>query len=74
MFAAGYLLWMFQRTAFGKPTEEFAEDPAITDVTPVEWMSWLPLLVLILGFGMFPGLIFNLSDPAVTSIARVFGG
>jgi NADH-quinone oxidoreductase subunit M len=24
VFAAGYLLWMFQRTAFGEPTEEFS--------------------------------------------------
>src|SRR5688500_11195120 len=25
VLAAGYLLWMFQRTAFGTPTEEFAD-------------------------------------------------
>jgi len=74
VFAAGYLLWMYQRTAFGTPTEEFAEDPHITDVSPVEWAAWLPILVLIVVFGFFPGLIFNLSNPAVTSIARVFGG
>ena len=74
VFAAGYLLWMYQRTAFGTPSEEFADDPHITDVSPVEWAAWLPILVLIVVFGFFPGLIFNLSDPAVTSIARVFGG
>src|SRR5690606_8295797 len=74
VFAAGYLLWMFQRTAFGTPKEEFANDPAITDISPVEWIAWLPLLVLIVGFGFFPGLIFDLSSPAVGSIARVFGG
>ena len=74
VFAAGYLLWMYQRTAFGTPTEEFADDPHITDVSPVEWAAWLPILVLIVVFGFFPGLIFNLSNPAVTSIARVFGG
>ena len=25
VFAAGYLLWLYQRTAFGEPTEEFAD-------------------------------------------------
>ena len=74
VFAAGYLLWMYQRTAFGTPSEEFADDPHITDVSPFEWAAWLPILVLIVVFGFFPGLIFNLSNPAVTSIARVFGG
>lgn len=74
VFAAGYLLWLYQRTAFGTPTEEFADSPHIHDVTAVEWVSWLPILVLILGFGLFPGLIFDVSNPAVTSIARVFGG
>ena len=34
VFAAGYLLWLFQRVAFGTPTEEFANDPHITDVQP----------------------------------------
>ena len=74
VFAAGYLLWMYQRTAFGTPSEEFADDPHITDVSPFEWAAWLPILVLIVGFGFFPGLSINLSNPAVTSIARVFGG
>ena len=29
------------------------------------WLAWTPLLVLILVFGLFPGLIFNVTDPAV---------
>jgi NADH-quinone oxidoreductase subunit M len=74
VLAAGYLLWLYQRTAFGLPKEEFVDDPHIHDVTTVEWVAWLPILVLIAGFGFFPGLIFNVSNPAVTSIAQVFGG
>ena len=74
VLAAGYLLWLYQRTAFGTPKDEFADDPAITDVSPFEWAAWTPILILIVVFGFFPGLIFNLSNPAVTSIARVFGG
>src|SRR3989441_5955800 len=36
VFAAGYLLWMFQRTAFGLPKAEFAE-AHIHDVHLPEW-------------------------------------
>ena len=66
VFAAGYLLWLFQRVAFGTPTEEFANDPHIVDVQPTEWAAWLPILVLIVVFGLAPGLMFNVIDPAVT--------
>ncbi len=65
VLAAGYLLWLLQRTAFGEPSEEFADDPHIVDTNREEWLAWSPLLVLILLFGLVPGLIFNVTDPAV---------
>jgi NADH-quinone oxidoreductase subunit M len=71
VFAAGYLLWMFQRTAFGTPKEEF-EEAHIHDVHPTEWMAWVPLLVGIVVFGVVPGLIFDMVDPAVQSVTAAF--
>ncbi len=65
VFAAGYLLWLLQRTAFGTPSEEFAEDPEITDMVATEWISWTPLLILIVVFGFVPGIIFGITNPAV---------
>ena len=65
VLAAGYLLWLLQRTAFGEPSEEFANNPEIVDTHKEEWLAWTPLLVLILLFGLVPGLIFNTTDPAV---------
>ncbi len=65
VLAAGYLLWLLQRTAFGEPTDEFADDPAIVDTNKWEWMAWTPLLVLIVALGFYPNAIFNTSDPAV---------
>src|SRR6476660_3311174 len=53
VLAAGYLLWMLQKVAFGEPKPEFA-DAHIHDVTPYEWAAWIPILVLILGLGIFP--------------------
>jgi NADH-quinone oxidoreductase subunit M len=69
VLAAGYLLWMYQRVAFGVPKDEFA-NAHIHDVTPIEWLAWTPMLLGILVLGIYPDTVFSLSDPAVT---RLFG-
>ncbi len=74
VFAAGYLLWMYQRTSFGTPTEEFADDPAIKDVTPIEWISWAPMIVLIVVLGFLPSLIFDVTNPATTAVVAAATG
>ncbi len=65
VLAAGYLLWLYQRVGMGEPPQEFASDSGITDVNTREWLAWTPLLALIVVFGFLPGLIFNVTDPAV---------
>ena len=65
VLAAGYLLWLLQRSAFGTPKEEFAEDPNIYDTTKTEWIAWAPLLALILAIGIYPNLVFRATDAAV---------
>jgi len=67
VFAAGYLLWMLQRVAFGTVKPEF-EKAHIHDVHIPEYIAWVPLLVGILLFGIFPHLLFNLIDPAVGAV------
>ncbi|MGQ0745097.1 MAG: complex I subunit 4 family protein [Acidimicrobiales bacterium] len=69
VFAAGYLLWLFQRVAFGKARDEFAK-AHIHDVHGPEYLAWTPLLVAILVFGVFPGLLFDVIDPSVQKIGR----
>jgi NADH-quinone oxidoreductase subunit M len=71
VLAAGYLLWMYQRTAFGLPKEEFA-DAHIHDVHTPEWIAWVPMLVLIVVLGVFPGLLFGVTDDAVQLVASAF--
>lgn len=73
VLAAGYLLWMLQRVAFGKPSAEF-ESAHIHDLHAPEWIAWTPLLALIVALGVYPNLIFKMTDDAVTGVARVFGG
>jgi NADH-quinone oxidoreductase subunit M len=67
VLAAGYLLWLYQRTSFGVPSAEFADDPHLHDVTLLEWVAWLPMLVMIVVLGFYPNLIFKITDPAVIS-------
>src|SRR5690606_151807 len=71
VFAAGYLLWLFQRTAFGTPKEEF-EKEHIPDLHTEEWIAWVPMLALILGLGVYPHVIFRVTDPVLTALGGTF--
>jgi NADH-quinone oxidoreductase subunit M len=77
VFAAGYLLWMLQKVAFGEPKEEFA-DAHIHDVSTYEWVAWTPILALIVVLGVYPNALFRVTDVAVSplaeSIAKAIGG
>jgi NADH-quinone oxidoreductase subunit M len=70
VFAAGYLLWLYQRTSFGVPTPEF-EDDNIADVQIPEWIAWVPMLVLILVIGIYPNVVFRVTDDQLTSVAQM---
>jgi NADH-quinone oxidoreductase subunit M len=78
VLAAGYLLWLYQRTAFGEINPEFApghgHDEDIHDVNKFEWVAWTPLLVSIVVFGVYPQLMFKVLDPAVNVTLKAFGG
>jgi NADH-quinone oxidoreductase subunit M len=67
VLAAGYLLWMLQRVAFGRVHHEF-EGLHVHDVHGPEWIAWAPMLGLIAVLGFYPQLVFKLTDPAVTQI------
>jgi NADH-quinone oxidoreductase subunit M len=69
VLAAGYLLWMLQKVAFGVPKAEF-KDAHIHDVSSYEWASWIPILLLIVALGVFPNLVFHATDEAVTPVTN----
>jgi len=69
VLAAGYLLWMFQRVAMGKVKPEF-EHAHIHDVHVSEWIAWSPLLLLIVALGVYPELIFKMTDLPVTQLVH----
>jgi NADH-quinone oxidoreductase subunit M len=69
VLAAGYLLWMFQRVAMGKVKPEF-EHAHIHDVHVSEWIAWVPLLGLIIALGLYPQLVFKMTDLPVTQLVH----
>jgi NADH-quinone oxidoreductase subunit M len=73
ILTAGYFLWMLQRVNMGAMPERWNEH-ALSDMNTIEWASWTPLLVLILAFGLFPRLIFGISQEAVSGIMAFLGG
>jgi NADH-quinone oxidoreductase subunit M len=73
VFAAGYLLWLLQRVAFGTPTEEFA-DEHIHDMHVTDYIAWTPMVVLIVVLGIVPGLIFKVTNQAVVHALAGIGG
>jgi NADH-quinone oxidoreductase subunit M len=71
ILAAAYLLWMFQRVAFGEVSEFFKSlGHHLTDMTPTEILTLGPLAALVVAFGLFPGLILDLVKG---SVVRVLG-
>jgi NADH-quinone oxidoreductase subunit M len=69
VLAAGYLLWMFQRVAMGKVKPEF-EHAHIHDVHVSEWIAWAPMLLLIVALGLYPQLLFKMTDLPVTHLVN----
>jgi NADH-quinone oxidoreductase subunit M len=69
VLAAIYLLWSYQRMAFGSVREEHRLLP---DVSLREVVVLAPVLALLLVFGVAPKLLTDRIDPTVeTVIARV---
>jgi NADH-quinone oxidoreductase subunit M len=52
IFAAVYLLWMYQRVVFGEITHE--ENRRLTDLNLREWAVLVPVLVFIVWIGVYP--------------------
>jgi NADH-quinone oxidoreductase subunit M len=75
VFAAGYLLWMYQRVALGNPSGEVA-DPHhhAHDVGLWEWVAWTPLILGTIVLGLFPNILFKVMNPAMEAALSAFGG
>ena len=66
IFAAVYLLWMYQRVVFGEVTH--AENRTLTDLTPREWALLAPVMVLIVWIGVYPVAFTGKMDATVDAL------
>jgi NADH-quinone oxidoreductase subunit M len=69
ILTAGYFLWMLQRVNLGKLPEKW-EKKRLFDVQSLELLAWAPLLVLIIGMGLFPRLIFGVTNDSVLHLVK----
>jgi NADH-quinone oxidoreductase subunit M len=74
VLAATYLLWMFQRVAFGT-VSDFLKGLGdhLTDMSRIEVATLAPLAVLIVLFGLFPSLILDFLHGPVRAFLAAAG-
>jgi NADH-quinone oxidoreductase subunit M len=66
VFAAVYLLWMYQRVIFGEVRHP--EVARLPDLTPREIATLVPLLILIVWIGVYPAPFTRVTEPAVAEL------
>jgi NADH-quinone oxidoreductase subunit M len=66
IFAAVYLLWMYQRVIFGEVTHE--ENRRLGDLTPREWALIVPLIALIVWIGVYPAAFTGKTEATVEAL------
>jgi NADH-quinone oxidoreductase subunit M len=75
ILAAAYLLFMFQRIAFGEPSAFLLGiKDHLTDISPVEILTLAPLGAMVVAFGFFPGILLDLvREPIAETLAATRG-
>jgi NADH-quinone oxidoreductase subunit M len=67
VLTATYFLVMLRRVAYGVVPARW-RDVSIRDVTSVEWASWVPLVVIVVVFGLWPASLLAVTNDAVRSL------
>ncbi|HEV8629168.1 MAG TPA: NADH-quinone oxidoreductase subunit M, partial [Thermoanaerobaculia bacterium] len=66
IFAAVYLLWMYQRVVFGEITHE--ENRRLVDLSPREWALLAPVLVFIVWIGVYPTAFTGKTEATIAAL------
>jgi NADH-quinone oxidoreductase subunit M len=66
IFAAVYLLWMYQRVIFGDVTHE--ANRGLRDLTTREWAVLVPVVVLIVWIGVYPAAFIGKTETTVEAL------
>ncbi|MCF8039090.1 MAG: NADH-quinone oxidoreductase subunit M [Desulfohalobiaceae bacterium] len=70
LFGVIYMLWMYQRVMFG-PVDS-SKNSGLSDLTPREIAIMVPVAVLIIVMGFFPGLFLRKMDASVNRYVQMF--
>jgi NADH-quinone oxidoreductase subunit M len=68
VLAAAYMLWMVQRLLLGKPNTEAAK--MLPDLSNREFASLIPLSILVLCIGLYPGPLIEMMDASVIRLIQ----
>ena len=66
IFAAVYLLWMYQRVVFGEVTR--AENARLTDLSAREWAVLVPVLLFIVWIGVYPAAFTGKTEATIAAL------
>jgi len=66
IFAAVYMLWMYQRVIFGEIHHE--ENKRLGDLSGREWVVLLPVLLLIVWIGVYPAPFTGVTETSVQAL------
>ena len=66
ILAAAYLLWLYQRVFFGTVTNP--KNETLTDLTPREVFTFVPLMIMALWIGLYPKPFFQILEPPVKQL------
>tara|TARA_B100000809_G_scaffold74336_1_gene72105 strand:- start:1759 stop:3291 length:1533 start_codon:yes stop_codon:yes gene_type:complete len=71
VLAAGYILWMMQRTFFGERRASFDD---LTDASLVEALPLVLMLVTIIGVGVYPAILTDVFESGLNPMVDVLNG
>jgi NADH-quinone oxidoreductase subunit M len=63
LLAAAYMLWMLQRVVLGEPKTEASK--LLPDLSNRELATLIPLAILVLCIGLYPGPLMEMMDASV---------
>ena len=65
---AGYMLWLYQRMFFGEITND--KNKLLLDLNVREWAYMLPLVIVSLWIGMYPGPFLRYIEKPVNAVVK----
>ena len=71
ILAAGYILWMVERSFFGASRDRFAD---ISDASFVEAVPLVVLVITIVGVGVYPALLTDVFQVGLDPMVAMFNG